>query len=179
MLPFCQQITLLERGLANVKWLRNEVSRFSPLWDQYWALLANATPYAQIDPREALRERAVVRLADLYRLSQRRRWDLGTMFFVAESISNQEREFKLACEKFVGALKPGAPFAAAFMQESLGYEVGKMRFPAVAINKTDVQHCLGPLVDVVELTSVPSKHARREGYDGMILALGRAGKAKG
>jgi NNMT/PNMT/TEMT family len=179
MLPFCKEITLLERGRANVAWLNNEVGKFSPLWDPYWEVLAAKPRYADVDARDAVREKAIVKWADLYKLRRRPRWDMGTMFFVAESISNQEREFKLAVEKFVGALKPGAPFAAAFMQESLGYYVGRVRFPAVAINKTDVQHCLERLVDIEELASVPSKSPLRDGYGGMILALGRAGKAKG
>jgi hypothetical protein len=98
------------------------------------------------------------------------------MFFVAESISDQKREFKLAVERFVGSLKAGAPFAAAFMENSSGYHVDKLHFPAVAVSATDVAHCLSALVDELEVQRFRSEKPLRDGYHGMILALGKAGK---
>ena len=43
---------------------------------------------------------------------------------------------------FVGALKPDAPFAAAFMAGSAGYEVAGTAFPAVPITRDDVEQHL-------------------------------------
>ena len=54
------------------------------------------------------------------------------MFFVAESITEDPAEFHAALARFVGALKPGAPFAAAFMAGSDGYPVAGTRFPGAA-----------------------------------------------
>jgi len=181
MLPFCRHLTLWERGASNVRWLGTEVRGFSSMWDAYWEVLANraAGPYGELDkPRETLAARATVRPGNLFEL-RKARWDLGTMFFVAESISNQRREFKLATEKFIGSLRPGAPFAAAFMRHSPGYYVGPIRFPAVAVNQADVEHCLAPLVEELTITPVTAKQYLKEGYDGMILALGRVRRSKG
>lgn len=178
MLPFCRAVTMWERGAANVEWLNEEVKFYSPLWNEYWDILAVRDRYEMIEkPRERLAASAEVRKGNLFKLPQRS-WDLGTMFFVAESISEQEREFKAAAERFIGSLKVGAPFAAAFMRDSSGYHVDGLRFPAVAVTGADVEHCLAPLVDGLEITSVLSENALREGYRGMILALGRAGKAR-
>lgn len=175
MLPFCEEITLWERGRRNFDWLQAEIDAFSPYWDRYWDVLSARTPYAELDkPRQALRDKARVLNRNLFDLSVRQ-WDLGTMFFVAESISDKRREFKTAVERFVGSLRPGSPFAAAFMLGSTGYNVGSLRFPAVAVTEADVQHCLSVIAHDVRIVSVCSRKALRAGYHGMILALGKAG----
>jgi hypothetical protein len=66
-------------------------------------------------------------------------WDLGTMFFVAESITEAPEEFRAAVAGFIGALRPGAPFAAAFMAGSDGYPVAGTYFPALPITPDDVR----------------------------------------
>jgi hypothetical protein len=176
MLPFCREITLWERGLSNVKWLNDEVSNYSAIWDPYWQTLVTRRAYREIDePRKVLSTRAKPVKGDLYKLP-RREWDLGTMFFVAESISDKETEFQQAVLRFIRSLTSEAPFAAAFMDGSRGYDVGQLHFPAVAVNKFDVQRCLEPLADDLQIFEVRSNKPLRDGYHGMILALGRARK---
>jgi hypothetical protein len=179
MQPYCQRIELRERGGQNVRWLERERPRYSEMWDQYWTPLTRLPAYRRLEkPREDFAAKVRVRCGNLFELGPRQ-WDLGTMFFVAESISEQEREFKNAVERFVGSLRPGAPFAAAFMQESSGYYVDGIRFPAVAVTKADVEHCLEPLARDVETYRVHSAKSLREGYKGMILAVGRARRLPG
>ena len=176
MLPYCREIELRERGAKNVRWLSHEIENYSDLWDQYWDILT-AEPYGRIeDPRQAVKERVRARAGNLFELGSGR-WDMGTMFFVAESLSDQEREFQDAVRKFVGALKPGAPFAMAFMRGSAGYTVDKIRFPAVPVSAVDVEYCLEPLASEVRVREISSDQWLRDGYKGMILAVGRAGKA--
>lgn len=178
LLPFCAEVTMLERGALNVEWLRDQVLSYSPIWDRYWHRLASRPAYGRIeDPRRELRRKGIVSRDDLFKLS-RRRWDVGTMFFVAESISDQEREFKAAVERFIGALRPGAPFAAAFMRDSAGYYVDRLRFPAVAVSEVDVKDALAPHVDDLDVHPIRSAVPLRDGYHGMIVALGRAGKTR-
>jgi hypothetical protein len=179
MLPFCRQVVLWERGASNLAWLGDQARKFSPFWDQYWQVLRSRRVYRESgDPRQSFQGKALVQPGDLFRLPARK-WDLGTMFFVAESISDQEREFQKAARRFIRSLTPGAPFAAAFMCNSSGYYVGPHRFPAVEVNQTDVEHCLTPLVDEVSISTVRSEKPLRDGYHGMILALGKAGGTKG
>jgi hypothetical protein len=174
MLPFCNEITLWERGLRNFHWLSKETVGYSACWDPYWDELALRPPYRTIDkPRVVLQERTLVERGDLYYLKSRQ-WDVGTMFFVAESISDAPREFALATRCFVNSLKLGAPFVAAFMRDSTGYDVGGLSFPAVAVSEGDVRKCLSTLAHEVEIVPIRSVN-RRDGYDGMILALGKAG----
>ena len=61
------------------------------------------------------------------------------MFFVAESITEDPEEFRAAVASFVSALKPGAPFATAFMAGSHGYPVADTCFPALPITPDDVR----------------------------------------
>ncbi|HZN75278.1 MAG TPA: SCO2525 family SAM-dependent methyltransferase [Micromonosporaceae bacterium] len=179
MLPFCERITLWERSAANVKWLKEQIEAdYSESWDRFWNVLVTRPRYRAVEnPREALREKAWVRNGDLFKLPPRQ-WDLGTMFFVAESISDRKNEFRDATQRFVGSLRVGAPFAAAFMENSSGYDVGSLRFPAVAVRTADVESCLSLLAHDVRTVPVARLKDRRDGYDGMILALGKAGRAK-
>ncbi|MFI5915460.1 SCO2525 family SAM-dependent methyltransferase [Dactylosporangium sp. NPDC051541] len=178
MLPFCDEIELHEWSRSNREWLNTQVEHFSELWEPYWHQLAPKDPiYRDISPREAVAKMATVKMGNIFQLP-RRRWNLGVMFYVAESITTQKREFNLAIERFVGALRPGAPFAAAFMKESRGYLNGGIRFPAVPVTEADVRHALERHVDAVDVQTIFSGELLRSDYRGMILALGRAGKAK-
>lgn len=175
MLPFCREIDLWERGGRNTRWLTSEVRSYSAIWDDYWDVLADRRPYrAHGDPRAGLSRTARVCHADLFRLP-RHTWDVGTMFFIAESISDRRSEFELAIARFVGGLRPGAPFAAAFMRDSHGYPVGDKWFPSVAVREPDVEDCLAPLSRGLRVSTVETDEPLRDGYSGMILALGVAG----
>jgi hypothetical protein len=96
---------------------------------------------------------------------------MGTMFFVAESITTRHDEFRRATRLFVDALVPKAPFAAAFMRKSSGYLVGGRPFPACSVTEDDVKRCLADLATNTEVHVVES-HELREGYDGMVVAYG-------
>lgn len=182
MLPFCNAVTLAERGAANRRWLKDQITRaegFDRSWNPFWEVLQPLKPYGRIkDPRVALRERARVRYCDVFRFRQQRSWDIGTMFFVAESITAQWGEFQKASRQFVKTLRIDAPFAMAFMRNSRGYTVGTHRFPAVAVDEAKIEQTLAGVAKIDEITPIRfDEHAPlREGYEGMILALGRARK---
>jgi hypothetical protein len=94
---------------------------------------------------------------------------------VAESITQDPAEFRAAVAAFIGALTPGAPFAAAFMAGSEGYPVDDTDFPALPIRREDVRRHLielgvpDPAVDLLD-----TRHRVRDGYEGMIVATGFA-----
>jgi hypothetical protein len=101
------------------------------------------------------------------------RWDLGTMFFVAESITEDRGEFHAALARFVGALKPGAPFATAFMAGSHGYLVADTKFPALPITPDDVRRDFTELgVGELSVEHLLTEHRVRDGYEEMIVATG-------
>ncbi|WP_157963540.1 SCO2525 family SAM-dependent methyltransferase [Actinocorallia populi] len=178
MLPFCDRLTLLDYSEANLAWLRRETQAYTGTWDPFWAVLDEAPAYAALTrPRLELRERSRVEFGSVFRLPGGH-WDLGTLFFVAESISSSTAEFRLAVQGFLGALKPGAPFAAAFMENSRGWKVGQDAFPAVAVTASDVAAAVAGAenLEICRLDAGPNPV--RAGYTGMILVCGQKAQAR-
>jgi hypothetical protein len=185
MLPFCESITLYEHAKSNLEWLVEQCEADWPswpeVWQDFWAVLGCSPHYAELGehPREALARRVEVVSGSVFALDPAtRQWDLGTMFFVAESITSELAEFTAAVDGFLKVLRPGSPFFIAFMEGSIGYEVAGIPFPAVAIDRNDVANCLagraeGVVVDRVEMGSGPKL---RDGYTGLLVACGLAGR---
>lgn len=176
MLPWCDEITLYERSPANVKYLESQVDSFDPNWDQFWDVLNRKKAYhdLHLDPRARFRDIVQVRPGNLFDLADHEgRWSLGTMFFVAESMTTSRQEFDRAVECFLRALAPGAPFAAAFMEHSMGYYAGEHFFPACDVGELEVYESLRPFAGEFEIKRLKASAAVRDGYSGMIVAYGR------
>lgn len=174
MLPLCADIMLVDYSASNVGWLRDELDRgYGASWDAFWQVLHEEPRYRSVeDPRSRLRAVARVEQGSVFTLPEAQ-WDIGTMFFVAESITGERTEFRAAMERFLASLRPGSPFAATFMANSEGYRAGRMLLPAVAVEIEDIAVCLRGLTGQVRLTKViPSYPPLRDGYDGLILATG-------
>jgi hypothetical protein len=188
MLPWTEQILLADFSKSNVSWLQDQLvddsDDTSPWsWLGFWQEMGKAKEYRDVDrPRKRLGEACVsepgyagVEQLNVFELP-RARWDLGTMFFVAESITEDPMEFRAAVEAFVGALTPGAPFAAAFMAGSDGYPVDGFQFPALPIETADVrQHLIDIGVRQPSVDLLNTDCRVRHGYEGMIVATGFAG----
>ena len=179
MLPFCESITLCEFSAANVEWLERQSIEEWPSWDEAWAnfwlVLSKKPQYERFpDPKTELARRVRIVQGDVLSLEADRRWDVGTMFFVAESITGQHEEFIEALDHFFGLLKPNSPFAMAFMEHSKGYKVGQQPFPATDIDRLEVKDCLNERATGVETFHLgPGDKPLREAYTGMIVAHGR------
>jgi hypothetical protein len=173
MLPFCESLDLWEFSTSNVDWLNKQIQDYDPNWDKFWTLYQECRPYRQlVDPRGKLHRITTVHQASIFDLPAAS-WDLGTMFFVACSISADIAEFEKAVHCFVRSLKRHAPFAAAFMAQSDGYPVGDAWFPAVAVGRAEVEQCLEVVARYVHVEEIKTSSPLREGV-GMIVATGRA-----
>jgi hypothetical protein len=181
MLPFCEHVTLYEHSQANVNWLRHQTDHGVPswdeAWDQFWKLLVKCEPYRDVsNPVKLLSDpdRVAVVKGDVLAASKLGQFDIGTMFFVAESITGEHSEFAEAMANFFAMLKPDAPFAMAFMEHSKGYQVGIQPFPATDIGERDVWDCLREHASDFSLHRLSAEHKPlREDYDGMFVAHGR------
>ena len=180
MLPFCEEITLLEYSRSNVDWLESQKENQWPSWDSsweaFWQLLCRWPAYKRVkEPGIELAKRAKVHHGNLFDLPRDHSYDLGTMFFVAESISPEHAEFDSAMEHFLNSLTRQAPFAIALMEHSGGYRVGDNIFPATDIGIADVTKFLQGKATDVEVRHIgPGTDPVREGYTGMIIAYGYA-----
>jgi hypothetical protein len=169
-----------------VQWLRAQRQAGWPSWDeawkQFWDLLHEREPYSEVaDPVAKLASPTHVAVVkgDVLAHTKHDLFDLGTMFFVAESITGQRIEFLDAMDQFFSMLKPDALFAMAFMEHSQGYHVGTQKFPATDIGETDVWNCLREHASDFSLHRLSAEHKPlREEYTGMIVAHGRIKKKK-
>jgi hypothetical protein len=173
MLPLCADIMLLDYSTSNVGWLQTQLDcGYGASWDAFWQVLHEEPRYRSVkDPRSRLRAVARVEQGSVFTLPEAQ-WDIGTMFFVAESITGELTEFRAAMERFIASLRPGSPFAATFMAKSEGSRAGRLLLPAVAVEIEDIAVCLRGLTGDVRLTKVTSDSPLRDGYDGMIVATG-------
>ncbi|HEY3905974.1 MAG TPA: SCO2525 family SAM-dependent methyltransferase [Streptosporangiaceae bacterium] len=182
MLPWTRQILFTDYSTRNINWLQQHLTMNESDWvgAPFWEEIAHRPGYDHIaEPRKQLSlacssdsGQVGIRRQNIFKLPKQR-WELGTMFFVAESITEDFEEFRAAIRRFVGALVPGAPFAAAFMAESDGYKVAEERFPALKITMSDVEKCFLEL-EPSELSHYETQtlHKVRDGYTGMIVITG-------
>jgi hypothetical protein len=187
MLPWAEQILLTDLSESNVRWLRRHVMDDDApwTWQPFWRRMCDFEDYGQIDePRRHLR-RACTGLPGHAGIEQRSvfelreasvQWQLGTMFFVAESITEDPKEFHTAIDVFVGSLQPHSPFAATFMAGSHGYSVDDKPFPALSITPDDVTEQFKKLgVSELSVELLETEKRVREGYTEMIVATGITG----
>jgi hypothetical protein len=186
MLPFCAKLDLLEFSRSNIRWLRRRRgwlrgwlwTKLDRSWNRFWRVYAENPRYWDYAPGRAplgdFRRKAVVQKADVFELPKGE-YHLGTMFFVACSLSTELTDFNEAVERFVRSLKPHAPFAAAFMTGSTGYEVAGRRFPAVRIYEADVSRSLEGIAYDVKAQEIRCRHPHRPGVN-MVIVTGRASK---
>lgn len=180
MLPYCKRITLLDIAEPNIAWLRREIDNPDRSWDAFWRILSSgfrlsSRHYRKLgDFKSKLTTRASVSRGNLFALKTAK-YDIGTMFFVAESVSSMAAEFERAIECFLRALKPGAPFAIALMRGSKGYAVADHEFPAVSVEPEQVKAQLKLWAKSYKVYEIPLIHPPiHDGYDGMMLAVGYA-----
>jgi hypothetical protein len=185
MLPWVQTVTLTDHSAANVDWLAKRLAAATNHgddvweWRPFWEAFTRFEGYdAAVDARALLTARCHAEQVSIFDIP-RGQYDIGTMFFVAESITSYENEFEDATMHFLEALRPGAPFAAAFVDKSHGYLVGEKSFPAV--REVDAPLVASTLksfgaIASVEKIPIPGNDPLREGYDGMIIAVGTTGE---
>ncbi|SMC51328.1 NNMT/PNMT/TEMT family protein [Kibdelosporangium aridum] len=179
MLPFCAELTLYERSMNNIRWLEKQKSNDCPSWadswHKFWDVLVERPAYWQVaNPAIQLAKLMDPVPGSVYELAPDTPYDVGTMFFVAESITAEQAEFRSGMDHFLDALAPGAPFAIAFMEHSSGYEVGDHQFPATDVDRAKVSDCLRDRVRDVRIKHIGrGTNPVRNGYSGMLIALGR------
>jgi hypothetical protein len=175
MLPHCARITLREYSASNVQWLRGATAALDERWRPFWQVVSPDDGRGGFESARAeLARSAQVEQGSVFDLPEAG-WDLGTMFFVAESISQDPAEFEAATGAFVRALRPGSPFAAAFMERSQGYEVGGIAFPATSVGESEISGCLEQVATDLKVQRVQVRPAPlRPGYTGYVVAIGRA-----
>lgn len=176
MLPWAEHIVLTEYAADNIRWLRENLRDTSGgwQWQPFWDMIAELPCYRAIEqPRHRLAGLHEVRQLSIFDLPPRT-WDLGSMFFVADGLSDDEAEFVAAVRAFIGSLRPGSPFMMAFMEDSDGYKVHDINFPAVRVTPKSLDVLLArlPVTGASVLRTDNSVRRLRPGYEAMLFVTG-------
>jgi len=180
MLPWADRIVFTEYAESNIDWLRKHLAEESGewVWQPFWDLVAHEPGYQDVEqPRRRLAAAHEVRAMSIFDLPPHT-WDLGSMFFVADGITEDLEEFETAVRTFLGSLVPGSPFLMAFMEGSTGYDVHGVRFPSVRVTPESLDTLLTrlPVGGTSMLRTDNSIRRLRPGYDAMLLATGWVGE---
>ena len=178
-LPLARSLTAWEYAPSNVAWLTEELAGeiLRPQWRHFWDV--TRTAYGQ---DWALPHNPISRLKDMSTITQgsifdlpAKRWDVATMFFCAESITEKLDEFTSAVAAFARCVKPGGALIAAFLVRSAGYEVGGRRFPVLHLNAETIEATFRHFATEVKAEHIGIVEKEiRSGYSGFVFLTGKA-----
>jgi NNMT/PNMT/TEMT family len=167
-----------EYSQSNVTWLLRTLEQ--PVmphgWRRFWNLIeeTQAGSLEVDDAWRAFREKTTIHQGSIFELP-RSKWAAATMFFCAESLTEDVDEFELACRCFARSVVPDGLMVAAFMENSKGYEVNGKTFPAVPVDRAAVLKAFDGLAHIVDVRRIDAKeYGVRLGYTGMIYIEARA-----
>lgn len=172
-------ISLIEMAPANIDWIVRQLDKTEPpeIW---WPFIKRAGVCANVSDYPVLWQRLKnileIRKGSIFDLPKAR-WDLTTMYFVAESITDDQAEFESAMKSYFESVRQDGWYFAAFMEKSRGYRVGDIEYPSYPITtnivKTIADHyCFSASVSRIPIMMDPI----RTGYTGMIILQGRRDK---
>jgi hypothetical protein len=169
MLPLVEKVECLDFTPANIKYLRRQLKKLDKNWYQFWRLFKSLNSKYNINLVDNLKQKMIVKKGDIYKLDEKR-YSLSSMFFCAESVATNYAKFALACRKFANSVKPGGYMVAAFMENSRGYEVRGIKFPAYPVDTQLINEIFTDLTGKLIIKRIPlAKRPLRPGYTGMIL----------
>jgi hypothetical protein len=172
----CQRIDALDPSKPNVAYLRDQMTRgpdesWQPFYDRCRALNADL-PATMAEALQGVTAR-IGGLNDLKPAS----YNLASMNFVAESISEDLAEVTAFCRTFARSVRPGGHLVASFMERQARYQLGDgSQWPGCPIDVEDVHHIFDAEVDQLNISRIESDPALPDyygGYTGMILLTAR------
>ena len=141
-------------------------------WEPFWRLCRACNDALPADLDEAL-GRVLVRQGSAFDLPVRR-YDLVSMFFVAESVTGDRLEFEALCRRFAGAAVPGGHLVAVFMAGMPAYRLAGEVFPALAVDEDALSEALKDVTDGLTVTRLPPDPTLPYTHDGVLLLTARA-----
>ena len=171
-LPFVQQVTVVEYGVANVEYLRRQRAGIDQVWQPYVQIIAALAglSWQAEEFLQAYRDKVTIRQGSIFDLDEAL-YDAASMHYVAESIVDNREDFELACRAFIHSVRSGGLLIASFMADSTGYRVKDIDFPAFPVQLADLQAVFQGepvLCDRVPTGLVPL----REGNGAILYAVG-------
>ncbi|MER5208036.1 class I SAM-dependent methyltransferase [Streptomyces sp. NPDC002825] len=164
-------VDALEPSAASVHYLRAQLTHgVDDSWRPFYALCRSLDPALPAECEEALRRVRVVRgTADELVPGT---YDLASMNFVAESVTEDFGEFTAVCDSFVRAVRPGGTLIAAFMEQMPSYRIGTGPvWPACPVDEAALRSVFGPRTTGPRITRLAKDRTLPEYGDTGVLLL--------
>lgn len=159
---------------ANVAYLRRQLSDGPDAhWRPFYERCCARDPARPANLREAL-TRVRARRGDASTVAAGR-YQLASMNFVAESVTEDLDEFAALCRAFVNAVVPGGHLVAAFMEGMSRYAIGKdSLWPGVPVDSDLVRAVFAPHTTSLSISRIGvDPTLPNYGYTGMVLMTAR------
>lgn len=170
MLPFVDKIEGVDYSKPNILYLKRQLKKLDKNWYKFWKLFNNlSSKYRNMNLEKDLKKKLLIKRGDIFKLEEDR-YDLSSMFFCAESISSDRDKFVLACRKFISSVKHSGYLIAAFMENSKGYSVGGVEFPAFSVDLNFLCRTFKQDTTNLKIKHIlVAKKPLRAGYTGMLF----------
>ncbi|MEU5213142.1 class I SAM-dependent methyltransferase [Streptomyces sp. NPDC020742] len=165
-----RRVDAVELSRANVAYLTDQLDQGPDTsWQAFYAFCRDLDPALPPTLTEAL-SRVRVTHGDVRSLPPAG-YDLASMNFVAESVTEDFEEFAGLCRTFVAAVRPGGPLVAAFMENMPTYRIGTApRWPGCPVDGAVVREVFAPHTERLRITHVPADPTCPDyGDTGMVL----------
>lgn len=169
-----RHIDAVDPSAAGLAYLRDQLAHGAdPAWEPFYACCRTNNPTLPARLANAL-SRVEVVAGDASGLPESA-YGLGSMNFVAESVTEDPAEFAAICRAFVHAVRPGAPLVASFMENMGRYRIadGPM-WPGYPVTRDTVHDVFADeTVDLVVSRIDADPELPEWGYTGMVLMSAR------
>ena len=178
-LPRAARLTAWEYAKPNVDWLKKELAGggMRPQWRHFWQVVKGCYPSnagLTTDPIAALRTRTTIHQGSIFDLPERS-FDVATMFFCAEAVSDKKAEFDRACRCFARSVRAGGTLVAAFLLNSKSYVLGERRYAVMTLSEESLVQTFSTLATGLKLQKIGLVEKEvRSGYTGMALLTGES-----
>jgi hypothetical protein len=168
------RIEVLEPSAPSVAYLRRQLrDGADPSWQPFYRRCRELLPALPPSLDEAL-ARVEVRQGSAADL-ELGRYDLASMHFVAESVTELPEEFAAVCAAFTSSVRPGGWLVAAFMENMGRYTVGRgPHWPGYPVDQAIVRGSFADLVSELETARTDFDTTGPDyGYTGMVMLTAR------
>lgn len=163
-----RRLEALEYSAANVAYLRRTVrDGASADWAPFWSLCRSLNPALGRDLDSTI-GRVSVRQGSAFALPERR-YELASMFFVAESVTGDYHEFREMCHRLVRCVVPGGHLVAAFMAGMPSYHLSGQTLPSFPLDEGTLEMTLRPVTSALRVWRLPADPTIPYQHDGVLL----------
>jgi hypothetical protein len=167
-----RRIDAVEPSAASIAYLRAQLAGGAdPSWEPFYDRCRQRNPALPERLADALAKVRVI--AGTGSSVAPGSYDLASMSFVAEGVTESPEEFRSLVLTFIGSVRPGGHLVAAFMESLGSYRLDERDWPGLAVGTADVEEAFeGHTTDLV-VSRIDEATLPAYGHTGMLLLTAR------